>query len=78
MRTSDKIRSTSTLVWIISGLYLLPMVWLLASTMTSYGAHETKWWMLPTVSAFTSAYGILMLFLWPNEPGDSHAPRVNF
>ena len=36
----EKIYSTSFLIWIISGLYLLPMLWLLLSTMGGYGAHE--------------------------------------
>ena len=35
---SEKIQSTSFLIWIISGLYLLPMVWFLLSTMVAYGA----------------------------------------
>ena len=39
---SEKNQSTSFLIWIISGLYLLPMVWFLLSTMGGYGAHETE------------------------------------
>jgi hypothetical protein len=62
---SEKIQSTSFLIWIISGLYLLPMVWFLLSTMGGYGAHET--WLVPTVVALTVSYGILMLLLWPHE-----------
>jgi len=62
-----KIQSTSFLVWIISGLYLLPMVWFLLSTMVAYGAHETEPWLVPTVAALTVSYGILMLLLWPHE-----------
>jgi hypothetical protein len=64
---SEKIQSTSFLIWIISGLYLLPMVWFLLSTMVAYGAHETKPWLVPAVAALTVSYGILMLFLWPHE-----------
>jgi succinate dehydrogenase hydrophobic anchor subunit len=63
----EKIQSTSFLIWIISGLYLLPMVWFLLSTMIEYGAHETKPWLVPAVAAFTVLYGILMLLLWPHE-----------
>ena len=51
---SEKIQSTSFLIWIISGLYLLPMVWFLLSTMGGYGAHETKPWLVPTVAAQAS------------------------
>ena len=65
--TAEKIHSTRFLIWIISGLYLLPMVWLLLSTMVAYGAHETKPWLLPAVVALTVSYGILMLLLWPHE-----------
>ena len=63
----EKIQSTRFLIWIISGLYLLPMVWFLLSTMVAYGAHETKPWLVPTVVALTVSYGILMLLLWPQE-----------
>ena len=62
---SEKIQSTSFLIWIISGLYLLPMVWFLLSAVGGYGAHET--WLVPAVVAFTVSYGILMLLLWPHE-----------
>jgi hypothetical protein len=63
----EKIQSTSLLIWIISGLYLLPMIWFLLSTMVAYGAHETKPWLVPAVVALTVSYGILMLLLWPHE-----------
>jgi hypothetical protein len=63
----EKIQSTSFLIWIISGLYLLPMVGFLLSTMVGYGAHETKPWLVPAVVALTVSYGILMLLLWPHE-----------
>ena len=64
--SSEKIQSTF-LIWIISGLYLLLMVWFLLSTMVGYGAHETKPWLVPAVAALTVSYGILMLLLWPHE-----------
>jgi apolipoprotein N-acyltransferase len=62
---SVKDQSASFLIWIISGLYLLVMVWFLLSTMGGYGAHEL--WLVPAVVAFTVSYGILMLLLWPHE-----------
>jgi hypothetical protein len=64
---SEKDQSASFLIWIISGLYLLVMVWFLLSTMGVYGAHETKQWLAPAVVAFTVSYGVLMLLLWPHE-----------
>ena len=63
----EKIHQLVSLIWIISGLYLLPMRWLLLSTMGGYGAHETKPWLVPTVAVLTVSYGILMLLLWPHE-----------
>jgi hypothetical protein len=63
----ERIYSTGLLIWIISGLYLLPMLWLLLSTMVVNGAHETKPWLVPTVAVLTVSYGILMLLLWPHE-----------
>ena len=60
----EKIQS---LIWTISGLYLLLMGWFLLSTMVAYGAHETEPWLVPTVAALTVSYGILMLLLWPHE-----------
>jgi hypothetical protein len=63
---SERIQS-SFMIWIISGLYLLPMVWFLLTTMVAYGAHETKPWLVPAVIALTVSYGILMLLLWPPE-----------
>jgi len=65
--SSEKIQSTSFLIWIISGLYLLPMVWFLLSAMGRYGAHEMKPWLVPAVAALTLSYGILMLLLCPHE-----------
>lgn len=64
---SEKTQSASFLIWIISGLYLLGMVWFLRSTMAAYGAHETKQWFAPAVVAFTVSYGVLMPLLWPHE-----------
>jgi hypothetical protein len=70
---SEKIRSTSFLIWIISGLYLLPMVWFLLATMVGDGAHETKPWLATAVIALTVSYGILMLLLWPHEKVSSRS-----
>jgi hypothetical protein len=64
---SEKIQSASFLVWIVSGLYLLLMVWFLLSTMVAYGAHGTQPWLVPAVVPLTVSYGILMLLLWPHE-----------
>lgn len=64
---SEKIQSATFLIWIISALYLLAMVWLLLSTMSGYGAHETQPWLVPAVVVLTVSYGILMLLLWPHE-----------
>jgi hypothetical protein len=65
---SEKIQSASFLLWIISGLYLLTMVWfLLLSPMGGYGPHEAQPRLVPAVVVFTVSYGILMLLLWPHE-----------
>ncbi len=64
---SEKDQSASFLIWIISGLYLLVMVWLLLSTMGGYGTHEAQPWLVPAVVVFTVSYGMLMLLLWPHE-----------
>jgi hypothetical protein len=53
---SEKIQSASFLIWIISGLYLLAMVWFLLST-RGYGAHETS------AMAHASSCGV-HCFLW--------------
>ena len=63
---SEEDQSASFLIWIISGLYLLAMVWLLLSTM-GYGAHDAPPWLVSAVVACTVAYGILMVLLWPHE-----------
>jgi hypothetical protein len=65
LRSEDQ--STGFLIWIISGLYLLPMVWFLLSTMVGYGAHEHKPWLVPAAATLTVSYGILMVLLWPHE-----------
>ena len=62
---SEKDQSASFLIWIISGLYLLPMVWFLLFAMGGYRAQET--WLVPAVVALTVSYGILMMLLWPHE-----------
>jgi hypothetical protein len=54
------------LIWVISGLYLLAMVWLVLSAM-GYGTIESRLWLMPAVVAFTASFGILMLWLWPHE-----------
>jgi hypothetical protein len=64
---SEKDQSASFLIWIISGLYLLAMVWFLLSTTGKYGTHGPQPWLTSAVTGFTVAYGILMLWLWPNE-----------
>jgi len=47
---SEKIQSASFLLWIISGLYLLTMVWfLLLSPMGGYGPQEVQPWFVPAV-----------------------------
>ena len=65
-RRSEKDQSASFVIWIISGLYLLAMVWFLLSAMGSYGAY-TQLWLVPAFVALTVAYGILMGLLWPHE-----------
>jgi hypothetical protein len=65
---SEKIQSASFLLWIISGLYLLTMVWfLLLSPMGGYGPPEAQPWLMPAVVVITVSFGILMLLLWPHE-----------
>jgi hypothetical protein len=69
----EKIQSTGFRIWIISGLYLLSMVWFLLSRMVAYGAYATKPWLVPAVVTFTVSYGILMLWLWPHEKVSSRS-----
>ena len=67
-RRSEKDQSASFLIWIISGLYLLAMVWfLLLSPMGGHGTQEAQPWLVAAVVVFTASYGILMLLLWPQE-----------
>jgi hypothetical protein len=67
---SEKIQAA--LLWIISGVYLLTMVWLLLlSSMGGYGGQEVQQWLVPAVVVFTVSYGILMLWLWPYETASS-------
>ena len=67
---SEKIQSA--LIWIISGVYLLTMVWLLLlSLMGGHGGEEVQQWLVPAVVVFTVLYGILMLWLWPYETASS-------
>ena len=67
---SEKIQSA--LLWIISGVYLLTMVWLLLlSSMGGYGRQEVQQWLVPAVVVFTVSYGILTLWLWPYETASS-------
>ena len=76
---SAKIQSASFLLWIISGLYLLTMVWfLLLSPMGGYGAQEGQPWLVPAVVLFTVSYGILMLLLWPHEKASSEGRTIAF
>ena len=68
----EKIQSASFLLWIISGLYLLTMVWfLLLSPMGGYGPQEVQPWFVPAVVVFSVSYSILMLLLWPHEKASS-------
>ena len=64
---SEKTQSASFLTWVLSGFYLLAMVWFLLSTTGKYGTHEFRPWLASAVTGSTVAYGILMLWLWPNE-----------
>jgi hypothetical protein len=56
---SGKNRAASFLIWFISGLYLLGMVWFLLSTVGV--------WLVSAVVACTVSYGILMVLFWPFE-----------
>ena len=65
-RRSDQ--SASFLIWIISGLYLLAMVWfLLLSPTGGHSTQEVQPWLVAAVVVFTASYGILMLLLWSQE-----------
>jgi hypothetical protein len=69
---SEKTHSAGLLIWVISGFYLLVMVWLLLTT-GKYGTHEFQPWLASAVTGSTVAYGILMLWLWPNEEASTTA-----
>ena len=64
---SGKNRAASFLIWFISGLYLLGMVWFLLSTVGDYSAQDTPPWLVSAVGACTVSYGILMVMFWPFE-----------
>ena len=64
---SGKNRAASFLIWFISGLYLLGMVWFLLSTVGDYSAQNTPPWLVPAVGACTVSYGIVMAMFWPFE-----------
>ena len=64
---SEKNRAASFLIWFISGLYLLGMVWFLLSTVGVYSAQDTPPWLVSAVVACTVSYGILMVMFWPFE-----------
>lgn len=71
---SEKDQSASLLIWIISGLYLLVMVWLLLSARGAYGTNDLHPWLASAASGLTIAYGLLMLLLWPNEKATTSKP----
>jgi hypothetical protein len=56
---SEKNHSATFLIWFISGLYLLGMVWFLLSTVGV--------WLVSAVVACTVSYAILMVLFWPFE-----------
>ena len=61
-------RQASFLIWIISGLYVLAMVWFqLLSPTGGHGTQEVQPGLVAAVVVFTVSYGILMLLLWPQE-----------
>ena len=64
---SEKNHSASFLIWLISGLYLLGMIWFLLSTVGGYSAQDTPPWLVSAVVACTVSYGILMVLFWPFE-----------
>ena len=56
---SEKDQSASFLIWVISGSYLLAMIWLLLAARSTYWTHEP--WLASAAAGVTVAYGILML-----------------
>jgi len=63
----EKDQSASFLIWIVSGFYLLAMIWSLLSAMGGYGPQEAQPWLVPAVVLVTVSYGVLMGLLWPHE-----------
>jgi hypothetical protein len=57
--------SASFLIWVVSGFYLLAMIWLLLAVTGTYGTHEP--WLGSAAAGVTVAYCILMLLLWRIE-----------
>jgi hypothetical protein len=68
---SNQDQSAGFLIWVVSVLYLLTMVWLLLlSPMGGYSPHDTQpQWLVPAVVIVTILYAILMLLRWPHEEG---------
>ena len=62
-----KIWSAIFLIWVISGFYLLAMIWLLLAATGTYGTHEIQPGLASAAAGVTVAYGILMLLFWRNE-----------
>ena len=69
-----KIPSAGLLIWVISGFYLLAMVWFLVSAMGKYGAAESQPWIASAVAGFTVAYSVLMMLLWRGEEATAQPP----
>ena len=69
-----KISSASLLIWVISGFYLLAMIWLLLAARSTYGTHQP--WLAFAAAGVTVVYGILMLLFWRIEERRlSHSSR---
>lgn len=65
---SERNHSASLLLWIISGLYPLMMVWfLMLSPIGGYGPQEAQPWLVSAVVACTVSYDILMVLLCLHE-----------
>jgi hypothetical protein len=69
-----KIQSAGLLIWVISGSYLLAMVWFLLSAMGKYGAVQPQPWIASAVAGLTVAYGVLMMLLWRDEETTAQPP----
>jgi hypothetical protein len=74
----SKIPSAGLLIWVISGSYLLAMMWFLLSVMSAPGTNDTQPWLSSLVAAATGTYGFLMLLLWQDERRDEafSSPRA--